>query len=207
MSGNEKAGSGRGNNRKRPFKRWGNASFRSDETNKNDNSSRSENTNNRAPAQDKRFQGHGRADDNQNRQTQGDAYKKGVEKTAYPDRPKWIPPKINTDPLPAPDCPFCGKAIRDISVAIADKDTGVPVHFDCVASRIARGENLENGDVITYIGGGRFGIVNFDDRTSNRDSHEKALNSEFKIKKIIEWEDKEKRAEWRNSICERYPLT
>jgi len=92
-------------------------------------------------------------------------------------------------------------------VAIADKDTGVPVHFDCVASRIARGENLENGDVITYIGGGRFGIVNFDDRTSNRDSHEKALNSEFKIKKIIEWEDKEKRAEWRNSICERYPLT
>jgi hypothetical protein len=29
----------------------------------------------------------------------------------------------------------------------------------------------------------------------------------FKIKKILEWEDKENRAEWRKTICDHYSLT
>ena len=102
---------------------------------------------------------------------------------------------MNTDPLPVPDCPFCAKPIRDLSQAIADRDTGVPVHFDCVASRIAGGEKLEKDDTITYIGAGRFGIVCFTNRT------------EFKIKKVIEWENKDKKAEWRYEIREHYSVT
>ena len=110
------------------------------------------------------------------------------------ERPKWTPQRMNTNPLPVPDCPFCGKPIRDISQAIADKDTGIPVHFDCVINRINVGEILEKDDSVTYIGGGRFGVVSFSAR------------NEFKIKRIIEWENKDKRAEWRSEICEHYSV-
>jgi hypothetical protein len=101
--------------------------------------------------------------------------------------------------LPIPDCPWCGKPIQDISLAISDKDTGVPVHFECVVTRITGGEILEKGDVVTYIGGGRFGVVCFG---GSGDSH--LASRDFRIKKIIEWENKDKRAEWRSVICEHY---
>jgi hypothetical protein len=77
------------------------------------------------------------------------------------------------------------------------------VHFDCVTARIAGGEVLEKDEVVTYIGGGRFGIVCFDEQ----DSSNKTGSGNFKIKKIIEWENKDKRAEWRSVICEHYSVT
>ena len=116
------------------------------------------------------------------------------EKPPLVDRPKWVPQRINSNPLPVPDCPYCGKPIRDISQAVSDKDTGVPVHFDCIVSRITSGETLEKDDSVSYIGGGRFGIVSFKGR------------NDFKIKRIIEWENKDKRAEWRSEICEHYSV-
>jgi hypothetical protein len=100
--------------------------------------------------------------------------------------------------LPVPDCPYCGKPIRDISQAIGDRESGAPVHFDCVAARIAGSETLESGDSVTYIGGGRFGIVHFNDPGDPQ---------RFRIKKILEWEDKENRPEWRGNISDRYSLT
>jgi len=104
--------------------------------------------------------------------------------------------------LPVPDCPWCEKPIRDISAAIADRNSGVPVHFECVAARITEGEILEKGDVVTYIGGGRFGVVCF-----NSSGDSRAAERDFKIKKIIEWENKDKKAEWRSLICDRYSVT
>ena len=132
MNGSGKAGNGRGNNRRRPFRR----------RDKDNNTQ------------------------NQDRQNRGGFSKRGGEnpreaKTPFFDRPKWTPPKLNTDPLPVPDCPWCNEPIKDISMAIADRDTDVPVHFECVANRIAAGEILEKGEVITYIGGGRFAVVFF----------------------------------------------
>ena len=124
------------------------------------------------------------------------------EKAPHVERPKWLPPKQNTDPLPASDCLWCGKPIRDISSAIADKDTGNPVHFDCVAARIAFGEKLEKGDTIAYIGGGRFAVVNFGTPGASL-----AAERNFAIKKIIEWENKDKRADWRTVISEHYSVT
>jgi len=120
------------------------------------------------------------------------------------DRPTWTPPQLSTGSIPQPDCPYCGKPIKDLSAAIADRNTGEPVHFDCVAARIAGGETLDSGDVVTYIGGGRFGIVHFPgmirDAVQGRelsaagDSYD---TKNFQIKKIFEWEDKENRAPWR----------
>jgi hypothetical protein len=74
----------------------------------------------------------------------------------------------------------------------------MPVHFDCVVARIAEAEALESGDSVTYIGGGRFGIVHF---SSPGDPQR------FRIKKILEWEDRETRPEWRGDISDHYSLT
>ena len=217
MSGSGKAGSGSGNSRRRSARRRDKDNNNRHGGNDSHGTGAYENGNSRGDSQKAR----GRAGlggenrpgrnpagpENQGRHNPsalpkrgGDNYRR--DKAPFFDRPKWVPPKISTEPLPVPDCPWCGKPIRDISLAIADKDSGAPVHFECVATRIAGGEILEKGDVVTYIGGGRFGIVYFSGSGNSQPSRR-----DFKIKKIIEWENKDKRAEWRSLICDRYSIT
>ena len=117
---------------------------------------------------------------------------------SYYERPKWIPPKISTEPLPSPDCPFCGKPIRDIASALEDKVTNKAVHFDCAINRIVEAEILEKGDVVAYIGGGRFGVVHFNNPGEIK---------RFSIKRIYEWENKDSRAGWRNIVSDHYTIT
>jgi hypothetical protein len=62
-------------------------------------------------------------------------------------------------------------------------------------------ETPEQGDVVSYIGGGRFGIVHFNEPAEKREK------GAFTIKKILEWEDKENRAEWRGFIADHYSVT
>ncbi len=114
------------------------------------------------------------------------------------ERPKWMPPKISRDPLPQLECSVCGKSIKDISLALAEKPDGKPVHFDCVIAHILSREKMEKGDIVTYIGGGRFGIVHFDSPHDHR---------KFKIKKIFEYEEKDARADWRVTLADRYSIT
>jgi hypothetical protein len=113
------------------------------------------------------------------------------------DRPRWTPPQINAEPIPTPDCPLCGKPIKDMAAAITDKLSGAPIHFDCAIARIADGENLETGDTITYIGGGRFAVIHFPNPQDTRS---------FKIKKIFELENKDSRADWRINISDHYSV-
>ena len=174
MSNNGKAGSGRGNNRRRSSKRREGNSWQ-----QKDSSAKPFNK--------------GPAPENQSRPNRSGS-----------SRPKWTPLKISPDILPVSDCSFCGKPIRDVTSAIADKDTGVPVHFDCVTERIAFIEKLEKGESVVYIGGGRFGVIS---AGTSKDSHGKAEARDFKIKKVIEWENKDKRAEWRSVISEHYSET
>jgi len=114
------------------------------------------------------------------------------------ERPRWTAPVLPANPITSPDCPWCGKQIKDIATAISDKDTGLPVHFDCVLSRIAEMETLELNDSVCYIGGGRFGIIHYNNLPDTRD---------FSIKKILEWEDKDSNSEWRRPISEYFSLT
>ncbi|MCL2880191.1 MAG: hypothetical protein FWF29_08110 [Treponema sp.] len=114
------------------------------------------------------------------------------------ERPQWIPPQMSNEPIPVPECPYCGKPIKDMSLAIADKNTGQAVHFDCIISRLSQGENLESGEVISYIGGGRFGIIHYANPSNPQ---------VFTIKKIFEWENKENRAEWRQIISDHFSVT
>jgi len=193
MSSNGRAGNGRGNNRRKPYRRrdndsetWqkGTSAPGNNASSKNETSAAGEAQNRSSPNKK----------NNENTR---------VERGPYFERPRWVPPKMNTDPLPVSVCPWCGKPIRDISSAIADKDTGVPVHFDCVTSRITFGEKLEKGETVAYIGGGRFGVICFN---SQGTSNNKTESREFTIKKIIEWENKEARAEWRSAISDQYTI-
>ena len=117
---------------------------------------------------------------------------------SLPDGSKWVPPQLPSVPLPSAFCAWCNKPIKDISAAFSEPDSGKPVHFDCVINRISERENLENGDVVSYIGGGRFGIIHFDNPPDTRD---------FKIKKIFEWENKENRSDWRVTISDHFSVT
>jgi len=133
------------------------------------------------------------------------------------DRPRWTPPQVSAEPIPVPDCPYCGKPIKDLASAIADKDSGQAVHFECIIGRLAENETLERGDAITYIGGGRFGVVHFNtpqegsnpqgDRRDAGSGHAGADNHTFTIKKIFEWENKDERADWRRLLADRFSVT
>jgi hypothetical protein len=114
------------------------------------------------------------------------------------ERANWTTPKVSSNPIPTHECPWCGKPISDISTALPDKNTGKPVHFDCVLSRITEMETLENHDYICYIGGGRFGVVHYNNPPDTKN---------FTIKKILEWENKDNHFEWRQSISEHFALT
>ena len=194
MSGSGRADNGRGNNRVHQFKRRNNSDEGQDSFQGGGNSHGNNSFRTFQKPQEKKNRVKWAEDSQNNRNVNKNPENNRSEKTPHTERPKWTPLRINTNPLPVPDCPYCGKPIRDISQAIADKDTGTPVHFDCIVSRIAGGEILEKDDTVTYIGGGRFGIVSFSGR------------NDFRIKKIIEWENKDKRAEWRSEVCEHYSV-
>jgi hypothetical protein len=93
----------------------------------------------------------------------------------------------------------------DIVSAVADKVDGAPVHLECIISKIAEREKLEKGDVIAYIGGGRFGVVHFNERSYiHRDT------PSFIIKKVFKWEDAENmddRPKWRTLVRDHYSRT
>ena len=119
------------------------------------------------------------------------------EKNAL-ERPRWTAPKPLNIPLPVLHCIRCGQPINDAHAAMADRRNGEPVHFDCVMAELLEKETLEKGDSLSYIGGGRFGIVQMNGRNGE--------TAYFTIKKIVEWEDKENRASWRNAFADHYSL-
>ena len=114
------------------------------------------------------------------------------------ERPVWSAPVASPVPISTHICPWCGKPINDLSAAITDKTNGEPVHFECVLARLNETETLESNDTICYIGGGRFGIVHYNNPQNTAD---------FEIKKIFEWESKDSRSEWRRVIGERFSVT
>ncbi|MCL2215096.1 MAG: hypothetical protein FWC06_07810 [Treponema sp.] len=114
------------------------------------------------------------------------------------ERPQWTAPVLPANPISTPDCPWCGDPIKDIATAICDKDTGRPVHFDCVLARIAEMESLGPNEGICYIGSGRFGVVHYKNPPETKD---------FSIRKIYEWESKDNSSEWRRPISEYYSIT
>jgi len=214
MIDNEKAGSGRGNNRRGGRRR---SSRRPDKNNTRNEYQTSPQHSHEADAGDTRTQrfasahqkersrnGKGRRKDRNHRgaisPSDSGIFRK--EKVSMVDRPKWAPPEVSAEPLPSLTCPWCGKPIDDAS-ALSDKETGAAIHFDCVAERLASKEDIGEKETLTYIGGGRFAIVTFNGEKNDS----RKPGNRFTIKKVIEWETQNERAEWRSVYCNRYSTT
>lgn len=92
-------------------------------------------------------------------------------------------------------CAKCGQPITDIASALNDKSSGKPVHFECALSQVSENEKLGENEKIAYIGQGRFGVLYYENMRDQR---------HFTIKRIIEWEDRDSKPEWRTEISEVY---
>jgi len=114
------------------------------------------------------------------------------------ERPKWTSPRPSVFSMPQVTCSWCEKPGKGIMTAICEPDTGKAVHFECVINRISEREFLDTGDAVGYIGGGRFGIIHYNNPPDTKD---------FKIKKVFEWENKEHRGEWRDVISDYFSVT
>ncbi len=88
-------------------------------------------------------------------------------------------------------CPKCGKPITDMASAMADKSTGKPIHFECAMEQVSGSESLGPNEKIAYIGQGRFAVLSYENIRDQR---------HFSIKKIIEWENRDSKPEWRSEM-------
>ena len=95
-------------------------------------------------------------------------------------------------------CTYCSKPIKDLASALTDTKTNTPVHFDCVLDMLNQTEILKDGEVIVYIGQGRFAVIQYVSPVTMK---------EFNIIRIIEWEDKNNRSAWRKDIADQFSKT
>ncbi|MBU0929262.1 MAG: hypothetical protein KKA67_16030 [Spirochaetes bacterium] len=93
-------------------------------------------------------------------------------------------------------CSICEKQIFDLSSALAGRDGGQPVHFDCALAQAAVGENLEPSERVAYIGRGAFAVVEYRDKSMTA----------FTVKRRIQWEKEGEKFDWRKSIQHRMGL-
>ena len=113
------------------------------------------------------------------------------------------------------ECSFCGKPVTDVASALADKTTDKPVHFDCVLNYLAEHETLNDGQSISYIGQGRFAVISSKVPGAAAETAGGGVaaagaaaaglpSPRFVIERIIEWEPRDKKYEWRVNIADAY---
>jgi hypothetical protein len=100
-------------------------------------------------------------------------------------------PLSRSVPFEAPDCPLCGKPVRELSSALTHKPTRKPAHFDCVVRELRESNDVAPQERICYLGGGSFGILEFRPPGSA---------SRFVIRKRIQYEEKELPQDWKKTL-------
>ena len=69
------------------------------------------------------------------------------------------------------------------------------MHFDCVLAQLKQNERVGENEKIAYIGQGRFAVLYYENPRDQK---------KFVIKKIIEWEDRDQKSEWRDELSGLY---
>lgn len=124
----------------------------------------------------------------------GGTGQKNSGKSSARDRER-LEPAPMLPKLPTPLCARCGEPIQDITSAMNDRDSGAPVHFDCVLKFLQGAEELAQNERIVYIGQGRFAVMYFENPVDTR---------KFKIIRTIDWEKREQKESWRTDISGRF---
>jgi hypothetical protein len=125
----------------------------------------------------------------------------GAKDAARPaDKPLEAEPAEEARPAlpdqPPVVCTICDKQIFDLSSALAGRDGGGPVHFDCALAQASEGEMLEPSERVAYIGRGAFAVVEYRDKSMTA----------FSVKRRIQWEKEGEKFEWRRNIQQRLGL-
>ena len=69
-------------------------------------------------------------------------------------------PSTITEPRPV--CVYCGEVIENIASAFMTGEDSF-AHFDCVLERIRESEKPGDGESISYLGSGTFGLIGHDE--------------------------------------------
>ena len=118
--------------------------------------------------------------------------RRGRGRDGRPGRaPEVVLPPWPELPLVFPDCPVCGKSVRDLPSALTHRVAGKPAHFDCVVQELRESNEVAPQEKICYLGGGSFGIIEL--RPAGGPSR-------FVIRKRIQYEEKEKPQEWKKTL-------
>jgi hypothetical protein len=96
----------------------------------------------------------------------------------------------STPEAPLAPCPVCQKPVRELSSAIAHRETGSPAHFDCILKVLRDEHQPADNENICYLGNGSFGVVQF----------RGGLPLGFFVRKRIQYEKTDAAPEWRRTI-------
>lgn len=99
--------------------------------------------------------------------------------------------KTRSEQRPTPQelkiCKVCGKPIFDLAGAVASREDGEPIHFDCAMEILAKEEKLAPDEKIMYIGSGYFGVC----------AH---VSGKLEIRRKIRWEAAGTVQSWRKPM-------
>lgn len=116
-----------------------------------------------------------------------------LKRKTSPKKKKTPEEPIQKIEFPKYMCSKCNTEIKEISSALGDKETGEPTHFKCVFEFLKNSEEIKDKEELIYIGHGNFAIVNIPNPKNRK---------EFKIIKLIEWENKNKEYPWKRELAE-----
>ncbi len=85
-------------------------------------------------------------------------------------------------------CKVCGKPIFDLAGALASREDGEPIHFDCAIEQLAKEEHLAADEKLMYIGSGQFGVC----------AH--GPGGKLEIRRKVRWEASGTSQSWRKSM-------
>jgi hypothetical protein len=95
------------------------------------------------------------------------------------------------EPISCPDCPLCGKPVRELASALTHRASARPAHFDCIVRELRDTTEVGPEERLCYLGGGTFGVLEF---------HPPGAASKFTIKKRIPYEEKEVPQDWKKPL-------
>jgi hypothetical protein len=105
------------------------------------------------------------------------------------EKPEQLAPEPKTPP---PTCPICEKPVYEIYSAITEKESGLPAHFDCIITRLIEQEKPGPTERVIYLGAGSFALIDVGPNPNM---------TKFTIKKRIQYEEKDKKSEWRKPLA------
>lgn len=100
------------------------------------------------------------------------------------------PPPVDV-PQVFPDCPVCGKPVRELASALTHRVSRQPAHFECIMKELRESNEIAPQERICYLGSGCFGILEF---------HPSGGPSRFVIRKRIQYEEKETPQDWKKPL-------